>query len=100
TEPFIVVAKKTMAANNLRELVAWLKANSGKASMATSGIGGPSHISGAIFQQLTGTRGQFVPYRGAAPAMQDLVAGQGDVMLAADTGGPNQALRRCSHDPP
>src|SRR5215831_10224779 len=56
TEPFIVVAKKTMAANNLRELVAWLKANSDKASMGTSGIGGPSHISGVIFQQLTGTR--------------------------------------------
>ena len=82
TEPFIVVAKKTMAANNLRELVAWLKANSDKASMGTSGIGGPSHISGVIFQQLTGTRGQFVPYRGAAPAMQDLVAGQVDVMVA------------------
>jgi tripartite-type tricarboxylate transporter receptor subunit TctC len=82
TEPFIVVAKKTMAANNLRELVAWLKANSDKASIGTSGIGGPSHISGVIFQQLTGTRGQFVPYRGAAPAMQDLVAGQVDVMVA------------------
>src|SRR5262245_31134119 len=50
--------------------------------MGTSGIGGPSHISGVIFQQLTGTRGQFVPYRGAAPAMQDLVAGQVDVMVA------------------
>jgi tripartite-type tricarboxylate transporter receptor subunit TctC len=79
--PLLIVAKNAMPANNLKELIAWLKANPDKASEGTSGVGSVSHVSGVFFQNATGTRFQFVPYRGAAPAMQDLVAGQIDLML-------------------
>src|SRR5262249_53826311 len=59
-----------------------------KATAGASGIGGPSHIAGILFQQMTGTRFQLVPYRGAGPAAQDLLAGQLDLMI----GGPSMAL--------
>ena len=71
-----------MPAKNLNELIAWLKANPGKASQGTAGVGSPAHVSGAFFQSLTGTRFEFVPYaRGAAPAMQDLIGGHVDLMF-------------------
>jgi tripartite-type tricarboxylate transporter receptor subunit TctC len=79
--PWLVVARKTMAATDLRELIAWLKANRDKASAATAGIGSPQHVFAVFFQDAVGTRLQFVPYRGAAPAMQDLVAGRVDIMV-------------------
>jgi tripartite-type tricarboxylate transporter receptor subunit TctC len=81
TNPHLIVARKTMPANTLSELIAWLKANPDKASQGTSGPGSAIHVAGVFFQQATGTRFQFVPYRGAAPAMQDLVAGQIDLMM-------------------
>src|SRR5262245_56484399 len=61
-------------AKNLRELLAWLKANPEKATQGTAGAGSPQHIAGIYFQKETATRFQFVPYRGVAPAMQDLLA--------------------------
>ena len=76
--PLLIVAKKAMPANDLKELIAWLKANPDKASQGTAGAGGASHVAGVFFQKATGTRFQFVPYRGSAPAMQDLLAGQID----------------------
>jgi len=79
--PQIIVAKKSMPANNLVELIAWLKANPDRASQATSGLGGYSHLAGLFFQKETGTRFQFVAYRGGAQSMQDLVAGQIDLMI-------------------
>src|SRR5262249_3673799 len=79
--PQLIVAKKTMPANDLIELIAWLKANPDKASQATSGLGGYSHLAGLFFQKQTGTRFQFVAYRGGAQSMQDLVAGQIDLMI-------------------
>ena len=60
----LIITKKTFPANDLKELIAWLKANPGKASAGTSGAGGGSHVNGVYFQNLTGTRFQFVPYRG------------------------------------
>jgi tripartite-type tricarboxylate transporter receptor subunit TctC len=81
SEPLLVVAKKSMPAANLKELIAWLKANPGKASAGIAGVGATGHVTGIAFQQATGTRFQFVPYRGNAPAMQDLVAGQIDLMI-------------------
>jgi Tripartite tricarboxylate transporter family receptor len=72
-----------MAAGDLKGLIAWLKENQDRASAGTQGVGGSSHIGGAFFQSATGTRFQFVPYRGGAPAIQDLVAGQIDLMVAA-----------------
>ena len=77
----MIVAKKTMPADDLKGLIAWLKANPDKASQGTPGVGGAGHIVGAFFQSVTGTRFQFVPYRGSAPALQDLVAGQIDLMF-------------------
>lgn len=79
--PHLIVSKNTVPANDLRELIAWLKANPEKASGGTAGIGSPPHIAGIIFQKLTGTTFQFVPYRGAAPAIQDLLAGQIDLFF-------------------
>jgi tripartite-type tricarboxylate transporter receptor subunit TctC len=81
TNPQIIVARKGVPANDLKELIAWLKANSAKATQGTAGHGSGSHVSGVFFQHLTSTRFQFVPYRGAGPAMQDLVAGQIDLMI-------------------
>ena len=81
TQPFLIVAKKSMPANNLRELIAWLKANANKASQGNSGIGTPSHVGGILFQNAIGAHLTMVPYRGAGQSMQDLVAGQIDMML-------------------
>ena len=81
TNPQFIVAKKAVPAQNLQGLIAWLKANSATATQGTAGHGSASHISGVYFQNITGARFQFVPYRGAGPAMQDLVAGQVDLMI-------------------
>ena len=85
--PLLIVAKKAAAANDLKEFIAWLKANPHKASQGTGGVAATSHIAGIFFQQISGTRFTQVPYRGAGPAMQDLVAGQIDLMIdpAANT---------------
>lgn len=77
----IIVAKKSMPADDLKGLIAWLKANPDKATQATSGIGSAGHIAAAYFQKDTGTRLQFIPYRGLAPAMQALLAEQVDMMI-------------------
>jgi tripartite-type tricarboxylate transporter receptor subunit TctC len=66
---------------DLTELIGWIKANQGKVSAGTAGAGASTHIAGVFFQKLTGTHFQFVPYRGAAPAAQDLIAGQIDLMF-------------------
>jgi len=81
TNPLMIVAKKAMPANDLKELIAWLKANPDKAAQGTSGAGAATHVAGVFFAKETGTRIQFVPYRGAGPAMQDLMAGQIDLMI-------------------
>jgi tripartite-type tricarboxylate transporter receptor subunit TctC len=78
-QPMLVIGKKELAANTLQELIAWLKANPDKASQGTAGAGSTSHLSGIFFQQLTGTRYQFVPYRNTG--MQDLMAGLIEIMI-------------------
>jgi len=80
----MIIARKDLPANDVRELIAWLKANPGKASAGTIGVGSPSQVGGIHFQQLTDTRFQFVPYRGAAQALQDLIAGQIDLRFGAE----------------
>jgi tripartite-type tricarboxylate transporter receptor subunit TctC len=79
--PQLAVVKKSLPVNNLNELITWLKANPDKASQGTAGAGSASHVSGVYFQKASGTSFQFVPYRGTGPAMQDLVAGQIDLMF-------------------
>jgi tripartite-type tricarboxylate transporter receptor subunit TctC len=81
TIPHLIVSKNATPAKNLRELIEWLRANPDKASAGTSGVGSIEHVGGVLFQNVTGTRFSFVPYRGAAPAAQDLVAGHVDLML-------------------
>src|SRR4051812_16132810 len=81
TQPFLIVARKTIPANNLKELIEWLKANASKASEGNSGIGTPSHAAGILFQNTIGAKFTMVPYRSAGLSMQDLVAGNIDVML-------------------
>jgi tripartite-type tricarboxylate transporter receptor subunit TctC len=78
-----IVAKKANPADDLKGFIAWLKANPGKAVAGTAGTGSPPHIGAVFFQNATGTRFTFVPYRGAGPAMQDLVAGQIDMLIDA-----------------
>jgi tripartite-type tricarboxylate transporter receptor subunit TctC len=81
TNPLVIVARKDLPADDLKELVAWLRADRDKASLATVGIGSPPHVAGLLLQQLTGTRFHYVPYRGGAPATQALVAGQVDLSI-------------------
>ncbi len=83
--PGMVVAKNAVPANDLKGLIFWLKANPDKVSAGTAGVGSPQHVGGVFFQNATGTRFRFVPYRGGAPAMQDLVAGQIDMMIDTPT---------------
>lgn len=79
SNPQIIVSRNAVPAANLRELVAWVRANQEKVSIGTGGAGTAAHVSGVYFQKLTGTQLQIVHYRGAAPAMQDLLAGHIDL---------------------
>lgn len=76
--PMVLIARKTIPANNLGEFIAWLKANPDKVTMGTAGVGSPPHMLALLFRQQTGTRFGTIPYRGAGPAMQDVVAGHID----------------------
>jgi tripartite-type tricarboxylate transporter receptor subunit TctC len=79
--PQMVVSKNAVPAKNLNELIAWIKANEADVTFGTAGIGSGSHFSGLYFQSLIGTRARYVPYRGTGPAMQDLVAGNIDMIV-------------------
>jgi tripartite-type tricarboxylate transporter receptor subunit TctC len=81
SEPLLIVGRRSLPADDLKGLIAYLKANPDKASVGVAGVGAAGHLAGISFQKETGTRFQFVPYRGNAPAMQDLLAGQIDFMI-------------------
>src|SRR5262245_14586269 len=81
SNPMVVVSRNSLPAKNLQELIAWLKANPDKATAGTAGAGSGSHIAGVYMQNLTGLQLQFVPYRGTAPALTDLVAGQISIIV-------------------
>ena len=78
---FAIAAKKAMPANDLKELIAWLKANPDKGTFGTTGAGGISTVGAVSFQKESGTKLRMVPYRGLSLAMQDLVTGQIDMMI-------------------
>jgi tripartite-type tricarboxylate transporter receptor subunit TctC len=78
---YLIVARQSAPATDLRSLIAWIRANPDKLSEGTAGPGSPQHVSGVFFQNATQTRFQFIPYRGAAPAMQDLLAGNIDLII-------------------
>jgi tripartite-type tricarboxylate transporter receptor subunit TctC len=81
SEPLLIVGKKSLPADDLKGLIGWLQANPDKASVGVAGVGATGHLTGISFQKETGTKFQFVPYRGNGPAMQDLLSGQIDFMI-------------------
>jgi tripartite-type tricarboxylate transporter receptor subunit TctC len=81
TQPFLIVARKSIPANNLKELIEWLRANHDKANEGNSGVGSPSHVAGLLFQKAIGANLTMVPYRGAGESMQALLSEQIDVLL-------------------
>jgi tripartite-type tricarboxylate transporter receptor subunit TctC len=83
TGAYLVVARNEMPATNLQELVALLMANPDKVSAGTGGVGSADHIAGIMFQNSTGTRIRFIPYRGTVLAIQDMVAGHIDMAFAS-----------------
>src|SRR5450756_1239284 len=81
SNPMIIVSTNSVPAHSLKELLAWLKAKPTPATAGTAGAGSGSHIAGLYFENATGLKLQYVPYRGTAPALTDLVAGQIDIMI-------------------
>jgi len=79
--PQLIIGRPTLAARDLKELVGWLKDNPNKVTAGTAGAGSGAHIAGVFFQSMTGTSFSFVPYRGAGPALNDLMAGHIDLMF-------------------
>jgi tripartite-type tricarboxylate transporter receptor subunit TctC len=80
-EPLLICIKNSLGVKKLSDFIAWLKANPGKASQGIPGFGSTGNLAGIAFQKATGTTYQFVPYRGDGPAVQDLMAGQIDMMI-------------------
>jgi tripartite-type tricarboxylate transporter receptor subunit TctC len=81
TAPQVITSSNTVPAHDLQDLVAWLRAEPGRAAAAIVGVGGVPHIAGVFFEQLTNTRVRFIPYRGGALAVQDLLAGLVDLTI-------------------
>jgi tripartite-type tricarboxylate transporter receptor subunit TctC len=81
--PFVLVVTPSFPANNVAELIAYAKANPGKISMCSAGVGSVPHMAGELFKLMTGVDMLHVPYRGSAPALTDLIAGHVQVMFDA-----------------
>jgi tripartite-type tricarboxylate transporter receptor subunit TctC len=90
SNPMIVVSKNAVPAKSLKELIEWLKARPAPATAGTAGAGSGSHIAGLYFENVTGIKLQYVPYRGTAPALNDLIAGQIDVIVDQTSNSINQ----------
>ena len=81
SNPMVIVSKNAAPAKDLRELLAWVKKDQDKVLVGTAGVGSGTHMSGVYFQNVTGTKLTFVPYRGTGPAMQELLAGRLDLIV-------------------
>jgi tripartite-type tricarboxylate transporter receptor subunit TctC len=90
SNPMIIVSKNAVPAKTLKELIAWLKARPAPATAGTAGAGSGSHIAGLYFESATGIQLQYVPYRGTGPAMNDLIAGQIDLIVDQTSNSINQ----------
>jgi len=90
SNPMIIVSKNAVPAKSLAELLAWLKARPTPATAGTAGAGSGSHIAGLYFENVTGIKLQYVPYRGTGPALNDLVAGQIDIIVDQTSNSINQ----------
>jgi len=81
TGPMLIMSRNTLPAKDLQELIAWLKANPENVTFGTGGLASPPHISGLSLEAVTGNKFQFVPFRGSAPALQNVLAGQLDIII-------------------
>ena len=90
SNPMIVVSKNAVPASSLKELLAWLKSRPSPATAGTAGAGSGAHIAGVYFENVTGIKLQYVPYRGTGPALNDLIAGQIDVIVDQTSNSINQ----------
>ena len=90
SNPMIIVSKNAVPAKTLKELIEWLKAKPTPATAGTAGAGSGSHIAGLYFENVTGIKLQYVPYRGTGPALNDLVAGQIDIIVDQTSNSINQ----------
>jgi tripartite-type tricarboxylate transporter receptor subunit TctC len=90
SNPMIIVSKNAVPAKSLKELLAWLKSRPVPAAAGTAGAGSGSHIAGLYFENVTGIKLQYVPYRGTGPALNDLVAGQIDIIVDQLSNSINQ----------
>jgi tripartite-type tricarboxylate transporter receptor subunit TctC len=88
--PMTVIARQNFPANNFKEFLAYIKANSSKVTLANAGIGAASHLCGMLFMSAIQTDLLTVPYRGTAPAMNDLLGGQVDIMCDQTTNTTSQ----------
>jgi tripartite-type tricarboxylate transporter receptor subunit TctC len=79
--PMLILSRTSLPATNLKELLAWLQANPDNVTFGTGGLASPPHITGLSLQQVTHNRFQFVPFRGSAPALQNVMAGQLDMII-------------------
>jgi tripartite-type tricarboxylate transporter receptor subunit TctC len=90
SNPMIIVSKNAVPAKSLAELLAWLKARPSPATAGTAGAGSGSHVAGLYFEKVAGIKLQYVPYRGTGPALNDLVAGQIDLIVDQTSNSINQ----------
>jgi tripartite-type tricarboxylate transporter receptor subunit TctC len=79
--PMLIMSRNSVPAKNLQELITWLKANPDNVTFGTGGLASPPHISGLSLQTVTGNKFQFVPFRGSAPALQQVLGGQLDIII-------------------
>jgi tripartite-type tricarboxylate transporter receptor subunit TctC len=90
SNPMVIVSKNAVPAKSLPELLAWLKSQPQPATAGTAGAGSGSHVAGLAFEAAGGITLQYVPYRGTGPALNDLVAGQIDVIVDQLSNSINQ----------
>ena len=81
TGPMLILSRNSLPAKNLQELIAWLKANPDTVTFGTGGLASPPHITGLSLEAVTGNKFQYVPFRGSAPALQNVIAGQLDMII-------------------
>ena len=89
-DPNVMEVNLAVPARTIPEFIAYAKANPGKINMASAGVGGAQHIAGELFMQMTGVRMNHVPYRGAAPALVDLMSGEVQVFFDVTTSSMEQ----------
>ncbi|QOZ34262.1 tripartite tricarboxylate transporter substrate binding protein BugD [Bradyrhizobium sp. CCBAU 53421] len=90
SNPMIIVSKNAVPAKSLKELLDWLKSRPAPPTAGTAGAGSGSHIAGLYFEKVSGIKLQYVPYRGTGPALNDLVAGQIDIIVDQTSNSINQ----------